>query len=92
MLNGALQHHNQRERDAAPESSCVSAGPAAVTVRVQRAHLKECDAPVKQKTKASVIITSEINSINEFGIWKAVDKTFVSLGIKTISDCETFSS
>lgn len=47
MLNGALQNHNQRERDTAPESSCVSAGPAAVTVGVQRAHLKEHDAPVK---------------------------------------------
>lgn len=47
MLNGALQNHNQRERDTAPESSCVSAGPAAVTVGVQRAHLKEHDALVK---------------------------------------------
>ena len=68
MLNGALRYHIRRERDTAPESSCVSAGPAAVTVGVQRAHLKERGAPVKYKTQASVTITSEINSIKEFVI------------------------
>lgn len=47
MLNGALRYHIRREWDTAPESSCVSAGPAAVTVGVQRAHLKERGAPVK---------------------------------------------